>query len=97
MGYTLYNHRDVAKQPKSITDNSVIIFVKDTGRGIAKENFTSIFNRFSKVNDFEQGVGLGLSLSKGIVHRLGGRIWVESELGTGITFCFSVPVIFRQL
>lgn len=96
MGYTLYNRTDIAVQPKSITDNSVIIFVKDTGCGIARENFTSIFNRFSKVNDFEQGVGLGLSLSKGIVDRLGGRMWLESELGVGSTFYFSVPVIFRQ-
>lgn len=96
LGYTVYSHTDVARQPKSITDNSVILYVKDTGRGIPKENFTSIFNRFSKVNDFEQGVGLGLSLSKGIVDRIGGKIWVESELGVGSTFYFSVPVIFKK-
>ncbi|MEG0518932.1 MAG: ATP-binding protein [Bacteroidales bacterium] len=91
IGYILHNNKLFTTAPVSITGLSVIIYVKDTGCGISQDHFTSIFNRFSKVNDFEQGAGLGLSLCKGIVDSLGGKIWLESEPGIGSTFYFSVP------
>lgn len=74
----------------------VLFYVKDTGIGIEKENFGMIFNRFSKVEDSIKckygGNGLGLAISKAYVEKMGGKIWVESELGKGSTFYFTLPV-----
>jgi len=67
--------------------------VPDTGPGIASEYQESVFERFwqapNKVD--RHGVGLGLFISKGIVETHGGRIWVESGVGKGSTFCFTLP------
>jgi len=68
------------------TDEWVKIAVTDTGCGIPKENLSSIFNRFEKLDDFKQGVGLGLSLCQSIAKNLNGRIDAESEVGVGSTF-----------
>ena len=74
---------------------SVTFFVKDTGIGIPKEKFEYIFQRFSQieytVKDSFRGTGLGLSITKNLVELLGGTIWVESEMGTGSTFYFTIP------
>lgn len=70
-------------------------YVKDTGEGISIDNQKLIFDRFRQVGDitskFTEGAGLGLSISKAFVEMLGGRIWVESELGMGSTFYFTIP------
>ena len=66
-------------------------YVADTGCGISEENQENIFDRFMKINSFTQGTGLGLTLCQMIVQHLGGRIWVESELGKGSTFRFTLP------
>ena len=70
-------------------------FVKDTGDGIADEKKEIIFERFrqgSESYDREfEGAGLGLSIAKSYVEILGGKIWVESELGKGSTFYFTIP------
>lgn len=66
----------------------VCIYVKDTGKGIDKEELIMIFDRFYKSDKFEQGSGLGLSISKVIIEKLSGRIEVESEVGKGS--CFAV-------
>ena len=66
--------------------------VSDTGIGIAPEACQSIFDRFVKLNSFVQGTGLGLAICKGIVDRLGGRIGVDSQLGQGSTFWFTLPI-----
>ena len=70
-------------------------FVRDSGKGISKENYGLIFERFRQVeeNEFHEGPGLGLSISKGIVELLGGEIWVESELNKGSTFYFTIPLV----
>ncbi len=70
-------------------------FVKDSGLGINKENTEFIFERFrqgseSLSRNFE-GAGLGLSISKAYVEMLGGKIWIESELGKGSIFYFTIP------
>jgi signal transduction histidine kinase len=77
-------------------DAMVEISVSDNGVGIEEIEIGKIFNRFQQAGDTlssrPQGSGLGLHISKEIVERLGGTIWVESELGSGSTFFFTVPV-----
>jgi PAS domain S-box-containing protein len=75
-------------------------YVSDTGIGIAGDQLERIFDRFYQVEHtlerhFE-GTGLGLSISKAFVELLGGRIWVESELGKGSSFYFSLPLDYQQ-
>ncbi|MDO8896694.1 MAG: PAS domain S-box protein, partial [Bacteroidales bacterium] len=70
-------------------------FVKDTGIGIPKDRQQAIFERFVQADIADknalQGAGLGLSISKAYVEMLGGEIRVESEVGTGSTFYFTLP------
>lgn len=74
----------------------VKISVSDTGTGIAGENHKKIFNKFIQVGDTltdkPKGTGLGLAICKEIIDHYGGKIWVESELGHGSTFFFTLPV-----
>lgn len=75
------------------------IYVKDTGIGIPKDRQEAIFERFVQA-DIEdkmayQGAGLGLSITKSYVEMLGGKIWLESELGIGSTFYFTLPNVAR--
>ncbi len=65
--------------------------VADTGPGIPGDSVESIFERFWQVNKDRRGLGLGLFISKCIVEAQGGRIWVDSELGKGSTFFFTLP------
>ncbi|MEG1748831.1 MAG: PAS domain-containing sensor histidine kinase [Tannerellaceae bacterium] len=69
----------------------VVIFVKDTGVGIAREEATKVFDRFYKSDHFVQGGGLGLAICQEIVKRMGGTIHVESELGQGSCFIIKLP------
>jgi signal transduction histidine kinase len=75
--------------------NSVVVSVSDPGLGIAPEKLDSVFGLFYQAEDPVSrrtgGMGLGLYISKEIVTRHGGRIWVESRLGEGSTFSFSLP------
>ena len=64
--------------------------VRDTGRGIEAERLSSIFDRFNTLS--EKGTGLGLALARRLVESLGGQIAVESRLGHGSTFRFTIPV-----
>lgn len=70
-------------------------FVKDKGIGIAPDQLGIIFERFRQVNDSStrnyEGAGLGLAISKAQVEKLGGKMWVESEVGKGSTFYFTIP------
>ncbi len=72
----------------------IIFFVMDTGIGIAPEHQDVIFNRFHKAadndNKFYSGTGLGLSIAKACTQMLGGKIWLNSTLGKGTTFYFSI-------
>ena len=78
-------------------DHEVILSVSDEGRGIPADEFDSIFERFHQVHRSDDrwlgGTGLGLPITKAIVERHGGRIWVESELGVGSTFFFTLPLL----
>jgi PAS domain S-box-containing protein len=77
----------------------VKVFVKDTGIGIPDNMNNLIFERFRQVEEgrFHEGAGLGLSISKGIVNLLGGKIWFESIHGKGTTFYFTVPYIVPEV
>jgi CheY-like chemotaxis protein/two-component sensor histidine kinase len=74
----------------------VMVSISDTGIGIAPENHETIFEKFKQVGDTltgkPKGTGLGLPICKEIVEHYGGRIWVESELGKGSTFFFTLPM-----
>jgi len=70
----------------------VVLFVKDTGVGISKEEISKIFKRFYKSDDFIQGGGLGLPIVKEIVKRMQGRIRVESEVNEGTAFYVYLPI-----
>jgi signal transduction histidine kinase len=77
-------------------DGSVEISVSDTGIGIAPEDQPKIFEEFRQVgSDYAhkvEGTGLGLTLAKKFVELHGGKIWVESEVGKGSTFTFTLPI-----
>ena len=70
-------------------------YVKDTGIGIPKNRQEAIFERFIQADIMDpmarQGAGLGLSITKAYVEMLGGKIWVESEVGSGSSFYFTLP------
>lgn len=70
--------------------------VKDKGVGIPSTEFETIFERFKQLDNCpdqsQRGYGLGLSISKEIIEGFGGRVWVESELGVGSSFYFTIPV-----
>jgi GAF domain-containing protein len=77
------------------SDGTVEIAVSDTGIGIAPKDQKAIFEEFRQVGSDEarkvEGTGLGLTLTKKFVEMHGGRIWVESEVGKGSTFTFTLP------
>jgi NtrC-family two-component system sensor histidine kinase KinB len=75
---------------------ALLVSVEDTGQGIAEEHLEKIFDKFVQVKhhtDSTPGsVGLGLAIAKEIVETYGGRIWVESRVGQGSTFSFTLPL-----
>lgn len=95
-----YNLKPAKPRAAGLSDNlcapfEMEFFVKDTGTGIRKEQLEIVFERFrqgseSLTRNYE-GAGLGLSISKAFVEMLGGRIWVESEIGKGSIFYFTIP------
>lgn len=73
------------------TNNMPVLFIRDNGMGIAPEFKDRVFGLFNKLDPKSEGTGIGLALVKRIVDFHGGRIWVESELGKGATFFFTLP------
>lgn len=74
----------------------VVVTVSDDGPGIAPEERERIFEAFQQGRrgaPKEEGTGLGLTLCRRIVALLGGRMWLESEVGVGSTFCFAIPTL----
>jgi GAF domain-containing protein len=81
-------------------DGSFHVSVRDTGPGISAADQTKLFQEFQQAGNAitrkKGGTGLGLAISKRIVEMHGGRIWVESQLGQGSTFAFTLPVIVER-
>ena len=75
-----------------VKEKMIKFYVSDTGCGIPKDELDNIFARFVQLSDFEQGVGLGLAICKGLVLKMGGNISVISEEGFGSTFIFTLPM-----
>lgn len=72
-------------------DGFLHFYVTDTGCGIPEERLEEIFGNFVKLNSFVQGTGLGLTICRAIVERMGGKIGTVSRLGQGSTFWFTLP------
>lgn len=91
-----YTHQGSVDIGYTLSDTDILFYVKDTGTGIPAEKFDSIFERFQQLEPHRQknnkgGTGLGLTISKRLIERLGGKIWLESEMGVGSNFYVSLP------
>ena len=76
----------------ALDEHEVRFWVADTGVGIATGDLPHVFDRFWQARKLERsGTGLGLAIVKGIIEAHGGRIWIESALGSGTTFFFALP------
>lgn len=84
-------------------DNMVATSVHDTGKGINPDDFSKLFTKFGRLENSlvsvaeVEGTGLGLYISKQFVELSGGKIWVDSKIGEGSTFSFSLPVFKAQV
>ena len=92
IGYHLNSEHFVGSK---ISPSELTFYVKDTGVGIAQDKLKTIFDRFVQIENKHmksiQGVGLGLAIAKSYAQMLDGKLWVESKLGVGSTFYFSIP------
>jgi PAS domain S-box-containing protein len=80
-----------------VEKQSLLVTVKDTGHGISPENLEIVFDKFVQLKSSTEttpgSVGLGLAIAREVVEAHGGRIWVESMLGSGSTFFFTLPFV----
>jgi signal transduction histidine kinase len=84
---------DKPKICQSTNSEHIRFWVKDNGMGIAKENVGTLFQEFTRLQTTEnEGHGLGLSIVKLVVDKFGGTVGVESEIGKGSLFYFTLPV-----
>jgi light-regulated signal transduction histidine kinase (bacteriophytochrome) len=76
-----------------VTEDFYLFSVKDNGIGIEEKYFEKIFRLFQKLelNTEKDSIGIGLALVKKIINTMQGEIWLESRLGTGTTFYFTLP------
>lgn len=81
----------------AVDGDLAVVTVRDTGSGIPEAEHEAIFEAFQRggrgARETTEGTGLGLTLSRRIVHMHGGRLWMESRVGEGSTFAFSVPTL----
>jgi signal transduction histidine kinase/DNA-binding response OmpR family regulator len=82
------------------SDREIVVSIIDTGMGIAPNDQPKVFEKFKQVGDTltdkPKGTGLGLPICKQIVEHHGGKIWVESELGKGSSFSFTLPISLEK-
>ena len=74
------------------SDNAIRFIIEDTGKGIAEADRERIFMFFTKVDDFSEGLGLGLPLTRRHVKNLGGKFWLDSSYHDGCRFIFEFPL-----
>ena len=74
-----------------VTEQEIRFYVTDTGEGIPDDQLERVFDRFVKLTQWTNGVGLGLAISKALVTKLGGRVEVTSQQGVGSTFSVIFP------
>jgi len=78
------------------SENCILVSIIDTGKGIAKEDLPKLFGKFQQIKspqeNTDEGSGLGLAISKEIIIRHNGKIWVESKIGEGTVFNFTLPI-----
>jgi len=91
-----FTHNGSIEIGYTVKSKHIEFFVKDTGIGITREQQKIIFDRFRQVELTSArkygGTGLGLSISKAFLKKLGGKIWLESKIGKGSTFYFTIPL-----
>jgi PAS domain S-box-containing protein len=81
---------EIGQHGEDAGDGKLIFYVKDNGMGIAPEYHERVFGLFNKLDSKSEGTGVGLALVKRIIEVHGGRIWLESEVGKGTTFFFTL-------
>ena len=90
-----FTEKGIIKYGFTVHKTELEFFIKDTGIGIGEESLNNVFEHFVKEDrgplKMTEGSGLGLSISKGLIELLGGKIWVESEKGKGSGFYFTIP------
>ena len=93
-----YSYENATIFVKAEKENDQIKFsVTDTGQGIQPQFLDKIFERYFRIpGTKKEGTGLGLSISKEFIEAQGGKIWIESEYGTGSTFCFTLNSIDKD-
>lgn len=85
-GYVKFGYR--------VKSNKILFFVKDSGIGIAQKDQAIIFERFRQIEHKGKvygGTGIGLSIVKAFINKMGGEIWLESKIGDGTNFYFELP------
>jgi len=91
-----FTNEGLVEMGYTINDNNILFYVKDTGIGIDESSKQIIFERFRKANTktltADDGIGLGLSISKSFALKMNGKIWLESEINKGSTFYFQMPM-----
>lgn len=87
-------------QSLPLSADTLLVTIRDRGRGIPADKLDTIFERFQQVDASDsrnhEGTGLGLAICRSIVQQHGGRIWVESTLGEGSCFYFTLPILRAQ-
>ncbi len=76
-----------------IGPEEIVVFVRDTGPGIPEEHVSQVFDKYWRGNRSGDGLGLGLPIVRSIITAHGGRVWLESAVGRGSTFYFSLPLV----
>jgi signal transduction histidine kinase len=77
-------------------NGQVSLFIEDTGVGIPKELQEKIFGKFTKLDTFKQGTGIGLAISRSIILQMGGSISLRSELNSGSRFIITLPIVEKE-